>query len=148
MATWGDFRRAEPELASFGEGRLKAGPAYLATVRADGRPRVFPVQAIVADEALYLFMEPTSPKGRDLRDRGWFALHNGVPDNSGTGGELYVTGTGTPVDDPAVREIAVAAATYDPEDRYVLFELHVTEARCNAYGDVTLPATRRWSAPT
>jgi hypothetical protein len=59
MATWGDFRRAEPELASFGEDRLKAGPAYLATVRAEGRPRVFPVQAIVAAEALYLFMEPT-----------------------------------------------------------------------------------------
>jgi hypothetical protein len=71
-----------------------------------------------------------------------------VPDNSGTGGEFYVNGTGTAVDDPQVREIAVAAATYDPEDRYVLFELHVTEARCNAYGDVTLPATRRWSAPT
>jgi hypothetical protein len=34
--------------------------------------------------------EPTSPKGADLRERGWFALHNGVPDNAGTGGEASV----------------------------------------------------------
>jgi hypothetical protein len=27
---------------------------------------------------------------------------------------------------------------------YVLFELSVTEARCNGYGDVVLPSVTRW----
>ncbi|WP_338252476.1 hypothetical protein [Dictyobacter halimunensis] len=33
--SWQDFALAEPELSAFGETRLKSGPAYLATVRAD-----------------------------------------------------------------------------------------------------------------
>jgi hypothetical protein len=37
------------------------------------------------------------------------------------------------------------AATYSPADRYILFELQLSEARCHGYGDVPLPATRRWS---
>jgi pyridoxamine 5'-phosphate oxidase-like protein len=147
MTTWGEFAAAEPELAAFGAGRLQAGPAYLATVRKSGAPRVHPVTPIVAPEALFLFMEPTSPKGRDLRDRGWYAIHNGVPDENGTGGEFYLSGRAVAVDDPALRGVAVAAASYAPSERYVLFELHVGEARCNGYGDVPLPANRRWSAP-
>jgi hypothetical protein len=146
MATWGTFAAAEPELATFVAERLRAAPAYLATVRATGAPRVHPVTPIFTDDGLYLFMEPTSPKGPDLRERGFFALHNGVPDNSGTGGEAAVSGTGHAVDDEALRATVVAAASYDPDDRYVLFELRPTEVRCNGYGDVTLPERRRWRA--
>lgn len=142
--TWGTFAAAEPELAAFVSERLRAAPCYLATVRADGTPRVHPVTPVVTDEGLYVFMEPTSPKGTDLRERGSFALHNAVPDNAGTGGEASVSGTGHPVDDPGVRAAVVAAATYEPADRYVLFELRPTEVRCNAYGDVALPERRRW----
>ena len=95
MTTWGVFAAAEPDLATFVAERLQAGPAYLASVRASGAPRVHPVTPIFTADGLYLFMEPTSPKGADLRERGWFALHNGVPDNAGTGGEASVTGRGT-----------------------------------------------------
>lgn len=48
--------------------------------------------------------------------------------------------------DPQLRTIASEAATYQPEDRYVLFELLIKEARCNGYGDVTLPDPGRWAA--
>ncbi len=143
--TWGGFADAEPELAGFGEGLLMAPPAYLATVRRDGSPRVHPVTPILAGGGLFVFMEPTSPKGRDLRERRRFALHNGVPDTEGSGGEFSVSGEGIPVDDPAVRATVAEAASYDPADRYVLFELRVAEARCNGYGDVPLPTQRRWS---
>ena len=146
MTTWGDFAAAEAELAAFVAERLQAAPSYLATVRASGAPRVHPVTPILTVDGLYLFMEPTSPKGADLRDRGWFALHNGVADNAGTGGEATVSGTGHAVDDDAVRAAVAAAASYDPADRYVLFELRPTEVRCNGYGDVTLPERRRWRA--
>jgi pyridoxamine 5'-phosphate oxidase-like protein len=147
MISWSDFADLEPELASFGAGRLADPPAYLATVRRDGRPRVHPVTPIIAPRALFLFMEPTSPKGRDLRDRRWYALHNGVPDMNGTGGEFFVSGEARFVDDPDARAEAARAASYDPADRYILFELLLAEARCNGYGDVTLPAHQRWSTP-
>jgi len=146
MTTWGAFAAAEPDLAMFVADRLRVAPSYLATVQSSGAPRVHPVTPIFTADGLYLFMEPRSPKGADLRERGWFALHNGVPDNAGTGGEASVTGTGHPIDDPEVRTTVVAAASYDPVDRYVLFELRPTEVRCNGYGDVTLPERQRWRA--
>jgi hypothetical protein len=144
---WSMFADQEPELAAFGQARLLAAPAYIATLRANGAPRVHPVTPIFGAGGVYLFMEPTSPKGRDLRERGWFGMHNGVPDNEGTGGEFWIAGRAMPVDDPETRAAVVAVATYPPEDRYLLFELTVTEARCNGYGDVVLPAVARWREP-
>jgi hypothetical protein len=144
---WSAFAATEPELAAFGEGRLRAAPAYLATVRADGSPRVHPVTPIFGAGGLFLFMEPTSPKGRDLRDRGSFAMHNGVQDMDGTGGEFWIAGRGDPVEDASTRSQVAAAAAYTPDDRYVLFELSVAEVRCNGYGDVALPQVTRWTSP-
>jgi hypothetical protein len=109
---------------------------------------VHPVTPIVSSTGLYVFMEPNSPKGRDLRARRRFAMHNGVPDAEGSGGEFFLSGEGMAVDDDAVRVGAEAAASYEPVERYVLFELLVGSARANGYGDVTLPEPCRWSAGT
>jgi hypothetical protein len=146
MTTWGDMAAGAPALAAFGAGRLTAAPAYLATVQASGMPRVHPVTPIVTGDGLFLFMEPTSPKGRDLREGRGYALHAMVPDNNGTGGEFAVTGHGRSVEDAVVRATVAAAAAYAPADRYVLFELLVDTARANGYGDVELPAPARWSS--
>ena len=142
---WGEFTKREPELAKFGAERLTAAPAYLATVRQDGLPRVHPVTPIIGPLGLFLFMEPTSPKGRDLREWGWFALHNGVPDNAGSGGEFNVSGRALAVEDTDMWSHVAGAASYTPLDRYILFELQISEVRCHGYGDVPLPSTRRWS---
>jgi hypothetical protein len=144
MTRWSAFAAEAPALAAFGEERLRAAPAYLATVRADGSPRVHPVTPILGAGGLFLFMEPTSPKGRDLRERGRFAMHNGVPDMNGTGGEFWIAGRGEPVEDVTVRAEVAHAAAYAPDDRYVLFELSVADVRCNGYGDVALPPVTRW----
>jgi hypothetical protein len=143
--SWGEFVEREPELAQFGVSRLLSAPSYLATVRESGAPRVHPVTVIFTDLGMYLFMEPTSPKGQDLRERGWFALHNGVPDEAGSGGEFHVIGHGLPIDHGETWSEVAEAASYVPADRYVLFELQVSEALCKAYGDVALPSTRKWS---
>ena len=143
--SWGEFAEREPDLARFGEGRLTAAPAYLATVRRSGAPRVHPVTPIFTASGLFLFMEPTSPKGRDLRERGWFALHNGVPDNAGSGGEFNVSGRGLVLDDPDLWSHVAEASSYTPIDRYILFELQLSEARCHGYGDVPVPSTQKWS---
>ena len=41
--TWQRFEDDAPELAAFGRKRLQAGASYLATTRADGSPRVHPI---------------------------------------------------------------------------------------------------------
>ena len=145
MLGWSDFTLVAPDLAAFGAERLRRPPAYLATVASDGGARVHPVTPIVSSRGLFVFMEPTSPKGRDLRERRRFAMHNGVPDTEGSGGEFFLRGEGFVVDDRAVRADAVAAAPYEPAERYVLFELLVGSVRANSYGDVTLPEPSHWS---
>jgi hypothetical protein len=143
---WGEFTTHAPELAAFGAQRLAAVPAYLATVDDAGAPRVHPVTPIIGPGRLFLFMEPASPKGHDIVARGVYALHGPVPDDRGMGGEFYVRGRGERIDTPDLRALAAQAASYTPQDRYVLFELRVTEARCNGYGDVVLPEPRSWQS--
>jgi hypothetical protein len=142
---WGEFAALEPDLARFGAGRLRATlPSYLATVRRSGAPRVRPVTPIFRAHGLYLFMEPTSPKRRDLLATSWYGMHSGVPDNAGTGGEFSIEGGAVPVDDSAIWTEVAEASGYDPPERYILFEFFVSEARCHGYGDVPLPDTRKW----
>jgi hypothetical protein len=146
MMAWPQFAVGNPDLAAFGAGRLAASPAYLATIRADGSPRVHPVSPIIAPSGLYVFMEPTSPKATDIRDTARFAMHCGVPDNAGSGGEFHISGYGRLIDDATTRAEASAAASYSPAERYILFELQLSEARANGYGDVDLPGQPRWAA--
>jgi hypothetical protein len=141
---WGEFAAQAPELAVFGALRLGAVPAYLATVADSGVPRVHPVTPIIGDGRLFVFMEPTSPKGHDIVRRGVYALHCLVPDSNGTGGEFYVRGRGERILGEQIRVLASRAASYTPHDRYVLFELRIADARCNGYGDVPVPEPRSW----
>src|ERR1041384_6637477 len=74
--SWSTFEQQAPDLAAVVRERLlDRRIAYLATTARDGRPRVHPVSPIITADGLYLFMEPTSPKGHDLRRDGRFALH-------------------------------------------------------------------------
>lgn len=144
MTSWQAFTHQAPDLVAYGAARFGSGVAYLATVRADGSPRVHPVTPIIGEE-LFLFMEPDSPKGADLRRDGRYALHCSVEDSGGGAGEFYVRGRAAPTDDPATRERATAAASYAPAERYVLFVLSVEFAFMNQYIDGGT-ATRRWRA--
>lgn len=144
--SWGELEAGMPGLAAYGAERFHTfGVAYLATVRADGSPRVHPVTPIVGRGRLFLFMEPTSPKGGDLRRDGRYALHCAVSDTSGESGEFFVSGRATPVDDADTRRLAVELASYKPADRYVLFELGVERAASTTYAGGE-PVRQRWSA--
>ena len=134
--SWGKFAESDPNLAEFGAARLAAGVAYLATVRKDGAPRVHPVTPIIGHGRLFVFMEPTSRKGDDLRRDGRYALHCAVADNSGGEGEFYIYGTATSIEDAATRALAAEASSHTPKDRYVLFELDVDSAFSNLYDEV------------
>lgn len=141
--SWQDFATAEPDLAAFGEKRFANGPAYLATVRADGSPRVHPVTPIIAGGHLLLFMEPTSPKGHDLRRGSGYALHCSVGDNNGGEGEFYVTGHAVLTEDPALRDLA-ARVGYPPKEIYILFEFSVESAFSTTYPGGGAPVRKNW----
>ena len=146
MTTWKEFSEAAPELASSGKSRFENGVAYLGTIRADGSPRVHPVTPIIGEQ-LYLFMEPTSPKGKDLQRDPRYTLHCSVENSSGGRGEFYVRGKAAFVDDPKIREAAIEASSYNPKDRYVLFVFTVEFAFMNTY-DEGEPNTQRWKVET
>ena len=144
--SWQALQTERPELAAFGADRFgRFGVAYLATVRAAGMPRVPPVTPIIGQARLFLFMEPTSPKGQDLRRDGRYALHCAVGDSTGDSGEFFISGHATLVEDPTVRALAVAAASYEPAERYILFELDVDRAAATTYVGGQ-PVRQRWQA--
>lgn len=145
MTDWSEFAQQAPDMAAFGEARFRSGVAYLGTLRADGGPRVHPVTPIIGAQ-LFLFMEPTSPKGRDLQRDARYTLHCSVEDSSGGGGEFYVRGRATLTSDPQVRAQAVQASSYAPQERYILFVLTIEFAFMNVYGEGG-PGPRRWPAP-
>jgi hypothetical protein len=145
MTSWKAFAQQAPEIAAFGEARFRSGVAYLGTLRADGSPRVHPVTPIMGEQ-LFLFMEPTSPKGNDLQRDPRYTLHCSVEDSSGGGGEFYVSGRATLSNDPLVRAQAAKASSYKPSDRYILFVFTVEFAFMNNYINGK-PNTQRWQSP-
>ena len=146
MSSWSEFNIDAPELSAFGRARLQYRTAYLATIRADGSPRVHPVSPMLAGDGLFIYMEPTSPKGHDLGRDARYAMHCAVEDNSGGQGEFLVRGTARVVFDASVREQTFEHARrigFEPQERYVLFELSVEEAMSTVYEDGE-PKLTRW----
>lgn len=145
--SWHRLARADPELAAFGKERLHDQVAYLATIREDGSPRLHPVRPIVSDSHLFIFMEPTSPKGHDLRRNGRYVLHC-----TATGAEpwelheFYVDGRATLVEDPTLRQSANENTSFPRDEHFILFELSVESAFSTVYGADGQPLRRRWQA--
>lgn len=76
MATWGEFEEAEPEFAAkvkalFDAGRHKT----MATLRADGSPRISGTECVIADGQLTMGSMGNARKGADLKRDPRFALH-------------------------------------------------------------------------
>jgi hypothetical protein len=79
MAAWKDVERAEPEFAArvrrlFDAGRHKT----IATLRADGSPRISGIECEFAHGELRFGSMPGARKGADLRRDPRFALHGPV----------------------------------------------------------------------
>src|SRR5213594_4047662 len=108
--SWKLLEDQQPDLAAFGAKRLNGYVAYLATVRKDGSPRVHPVTPIIGQGHLFVFMEPTSPKGHDLQRDGRYALHCSVTDSSGASGEFSFLGQAHLTNDAELRALAARLA--------------------------------------
>lgn len=133
--TWEEFVRASPEIAEFGEAKMreKQSLMYLATIRKDGYPRLHPFTPFVGLGHLFAFMESTSPKAKDLIRRQKYAIHSSVSDREGSNGEFAISGEAFLVSDPVLREIAMKTCSYTPQDRYICFEFMIQTAMRNEY---------------
>lgn len=115
MTTWQDVERAAPDLAV----RVRAlFDAYrhktIATLRADGSPRISGIEAVFEDGQLVFGSMPNARKGADLRRDPRFALHSATVDpvdgaEARWPGEAKISG----------RALAAGPLTHGPEgDRF------------------------------
>src|SRR4249919_3947 len=100
MVTWRMFETESPELAAFGRERIHRRVSFLATIRADGGPRVHPVTPWIFDGHLYVRMFGTSPKVADLTRDSRYALHSMMDNDDGEGGEFSLRGRAEQIRDP------------------------------------------------
>jgi hypothetical protein len=143
MATWAEFAAAAPDLAAWGESRFKRSRvAFIATIAADGSPRCNPVQPVICEGRLLLFVEPTSPKVDDLRRDGRFAMHSLIDNPTGMGGEFSIKGRAKVITDADIRQQGIDASCYTPCDDCTLFELVIDAALARDYEDGQMTQTR------
>jgi hypothetical protein len=157
MASWSEFCAADPSLAAAVRSLLQQygpGMGYLATVRADGGPRVHPVSPVITPSGLYCFLVD-SPKRRDLERDGRYALHSYPPEESDD--EAYVTGRAVAVTDPVVVASLADALRASPDVDWRVFELLIDVAVVRRHGSGgalplaldprMAPVTLTWRAP-
>jgi hypothetical protein len=81
MTSWQDVERAEPEFAQRVRGLFDAHRhKTIATLRADGAPRISGIEAVFVDGELTFGSMPHSRKSADLRRDPRFALHSAPVD--------------------------------------------------------------------
>lgn len=152
MSRWSEFELAAPEFAAAGR-RLLVGAdgiaiGFLATAASPARPHIAPVCPVFGPEALYLSAAAGSPKARDLRENGGFALHAFLGANDE---EFQLAGRAAEVLDADERRTVHAAIpfpAYKEDDP--LFRLDPARALWVYWERVGTPETRavrrRWPA--
>jgi hypothetical protein len=140
VASWVEIERVAPDLARVARILLEAHVhKTIATIRADGSPRISGIEAKFIDDDLWFGSMPGSRKGADLDRDPRFALHSGSDDPPGWQGDAKLSGRADEVTEPrrkeelframGAEEVAVESGLY----RADLYELTVT--RLNEAGD-------------
>ena len=93
MATWTDIETRTPDLAKRVRARFELhGLAVLATLRADGWPRLSGIEPLFAIDELWLGMMRRSRKGDDLRRDPRLTIHAATTDKQVTEGDAKIVG--------------------------------------------------------
>jgi pyridoxamine 5'-phosphate oxidase-like protein len=156
VTSWGELARQRPELAEGGRHLLYqhgVGLAFLATIRPDGGPRLHPFCPLLTDQDMFGFIIP-SPKQRDLRRDGRYAVHSFPTDDNEDA--FSVTGRVEVVDDAAVRTTLgdqfvrerVEIGVPFPEDSHLLVRFDLEGAlltTTSGFGD-DAPTHATWHA--
>ena len=125
-ATWDEFVADAPDLAVAVRARFESTKHHvLATLRADGSPRVSGTEVQFVAGRLYAGMMPGSVKAKDLLRDPRYALHANPGDGSMTDGDAKVGGVAEHVTDPD--ELATYVESVEPPD-FFLAHLRLTDA--------------------
>ena len=134
MTTYDDFSQAAPELAAAVRARFEAEKHHvLATLRADGSPRVSGTEVGFRDGQLFLGSMPGARKALDLQRDPRCALHAHTGDGTMTGGDAKVSGRAVEVTDEPT--LAAFRGSEQPAGPYHLFLLDLTEAVLTSVAD-------------
>jgi len=153
VVSWSEFAAAAPDLAEVGQRQLTqfgVGLAFLATVRADGGPRLHPVCPVVSHGRLFVLITPESPKRQDLLRDGRYALQP-FPQPKAGSDEFYVSGRARVIADEATRAAVLKDARHMADASETVFELAVERVLHTRWENVLTPqmrpVRRTWRAP-
>jgi hypothetical protein len=142
MARWQDFEQDAPALARRVRARFDAHKhKMLATLRADGSPRLSGIETRFYAGELWLGMMPMSRKAVDLRRDPRLALHSAPIDPELADGDARVSGRAEEVFDPELFGEVVREGDEPTEDDEMpesdshLFRVEVAEVVLVGIGD-------------
>ena len=147
MEDWDAFARGESDMAERGRALLHPrgdGEALLATVAANGTPRIHPLNVGIRNGRLLVFIQSHSAKARDLEGNPHYALHAHV--DPAAPHEFMVRGQARLVTDAATRQAVAADWYFTVADSYPLYELLIEHAVLGERGsaDEWPPRYRSW----
>jgi hypothetical protein len=137
MASFADVETEEPDFAA----RVRASfdahvHKILATLRADGSPRVSGIEARFLDGELWMSGMPRSAKFEDLRRDARMALHSGSDEPDTFRADGKVSGRAVAVTDPTSRAaFARFAAVPEELDGFELFRVDLDQVVLTAVSD-------------
>jgi hypothetical protein len=100
VPSWGEIESLAPELARHARSLLEAHVhKTIATLRADGSPRISGIEAKFVDDDLWFGSMPDSRKSADLARDPRFALHSGSIDPPDWRGDAKLAGVAEEVTD-------------------------------------------------
>ncbi|MGY0498026.1 pyridoxamine 5'-phosphate oxidase family protein [Nocardia sp. FBN12] len=104
MTTWSQFTEEAPSIAALFQRRHQAtgNLCMLGTLRADGSPRISPIEPMIFDGMLVLAGMPNTRKFDDLARDPRFCLHTATVDTMVSEGDAKLFGTVTDLQDEAV----------------------------------------------
>jgi hypothetical protein len=101
VASWAEIESVAPDLARLARILLEAHVhKTIATLRADGSPRISGIEAKFIDDDLWFGSMPGSRKSADLARDPRFSLHSGSIDPPGWEGDAKLSGVAEEVTDP------------------------------------------------
>jgi hypothetical protein len=117
MTSWEEFEAAAPELAATILERFGAHKhAVIATLKADGSPRLSGIETAFWRGDLWIGMMPESRKGADLRRDPRFSLHSAPIDLELVDGDAKLAGRAALVTDAALVAEFLAASEESTRD--------------------------------
>ena len=142
MTAWRDVEKAEPEFARRVRGLFDAHRhKTIATLRADGSPRISGIEAAFEDGELTFGSMPNARKGADLRRDPRFALHSATVDpvegaQAQWPGEAKISG----------RAVYAGPTTQGPEGDY--FRADISEVVHTHLNEQATMLVVEWWTPT